>query len=211
MAWKFPRHRIDSNNPTATDPVNENFNEISHESGKLNEHNFESNAVSSVGDMAAKAAFVVTQTGQEVDHKIVDGTAGSSNTDGDALIIGTTFAWHSVFSVSVTTEDSLLWAIASCQVWGIGSFAACALSIDGYVLPETIVGGVSQDNDPNGYGRGGSNCVDTVALDAIIPIAGGKHTVELVVRFKAEDTYQSFLSSFNSILNRELIAIEMRR
>ena len=210
MAWKFPKRRIESGEPTGVEDINENFAEYSQESGSINEHNFRSNAISSRTELAATAGFVIKSTSEECDPGIVDGSSGPDLGAADTIHIGTTLGWYTILSTTVQTEDASLWVLGSVQAAAIGSWVACAISIDGYVLPETIAGGITQDNDPNGFGPGPSHFFPVVA-DAIIPVAAGKHTVELVVRFRQDGSVPTVVTSFSSVENRELIVIEMRR
>ena len=209
MSWKFPRRRIQSEEPTTPETVNENFFECAHESGKLNEHNFESNAIPSATNVAANAVYVVTHSFQAVNPGLVDGSAAANNTTGgaDNDIIGSTNAWVAVEDLSVTikTEDSILWIMGSAQHMN-SSILAMAISIDGYVLPETILGGVTEDNDPNGYGM--EITFAPYAVDAIVPVVGGEHTVEVVVKFR---DFAVDLANTATVQNRELIVVELRR
>jgi hypothetical protein len=210
MAWKFPKRKIESGEPTGVGDINENFAEYSQESGSINEHNFRSNAISSRTELAATAGFLIKSTSEECDPGIVDGSSGANNSASDTLTIGTTLGWYSALSTTIHTEDAFLWVLGSVQVMAIGTWATCAISVDGYVLPETISGGVTQSNDPNGFGPGASQNIPVV-VDAIVPISAGKHTVELVVKFKHDSTYLAVAASFSNVQNRELIVIEMRR
>ena len=208
MSWKLPQNRIQSNDPTTPESVNENFFEVVHESGKFNEHNFQSNAISSSSSLTTTAAYLITHSYQAVNPGIVDASSGTNNTTGgaDNDIIGHTTSWVGIEDLSVTikTEDSILWILGSVQVMNSTS-VALGVSIDGYVLPETILGGVTEDNDPNGFGM---EKAGPFVVDAIIPVEAGEHTVEIVVKFK---DFAPDLASSATVQNRELIVLELRR
>lgn len=209
MSWKFPRNRIQSNEPTTPEKINENFFEIVHESGNLNEHNFQANAISDRTVLAATAGYVVKHSYKVVNPGIVDGSAGADNTTSGALndIIGSTNTWVAIADMSATiqTEDSILWIMGSAQYMNACK-VAIAVSVDGYVLPETILGGVTQDNDPGGFGMRTSWAPYTV--DAVIPVSSGEHTIEIVARFKE---YSVDSANCSTVQNRELIIVELRR
>ena len=209
MAWKFPKRKIESGEPTGVEDINENFAEYSQESGSINEHNFRSNAIGSRTELAATAGFVVTSVSQAVNPNIVDGSSAPDNsTDSNNAIPGTTNAWTPIEDLSVTikTEDSPLWVLVSLQRFGI-SDASFAISIDGYVLPESVVGGITYDNDVYG------NLItpqSPYALDVVVPVIAGTHTVQAVVKFRSR-TFPSATTDLDAVQNRELIVIEMRR
>lgn len=215
MAWKFPKRRVEFGDPTAIDDINANFNAYSQEGGSVDEHNFRANAISSRSDLAPTVGLLITTASQEVNHGIVDaaGTASTPDnvTGGSANdIIGATSVWVPItgLSVSITTEDSPLWIIASLQRFNF-SDAAFAISIDGYVLSETIVGGTTRNNDPEGFGP--STPDSPYALDAVVPVGTGKHTVQVVARFRRRASWAATSALSDTIQNRELIVIELRR
>lgn len=210
MAWKFPKRKIESGEPTGVEDINENFAEYSQESGSINEHNFRSNAIGSRTELAATAGFVITSVSQAVNPNIVDGSSGPDNsTDGNNDIIGTTNAWVPIDDLSVTikTEDSPLWILASLQRFGI-SDASFAISVDGYVLPESIIGGVTYDNDPYSNPTAPQS---PYALDAVVPVTAGTHTIQAVAKFRSRSNPPASSGALDAVQNRELIVIEMRR
>jgi len=209
MAWKFPKRKIESGEPTGVEDINENFAEYSQESGSINEHNFRSNAISSRTELAATAGFVITSASQAVNPNIVNGSSGPDNsTDGNNDIPGTTNAWTPIDDLSITlkTEDSPLWVLVSLQHFGSAD-VSFAISIDGYVLPESIIGGVTYDNDPDSNPNSGES---PYVLDAVVPVIAGTHVVRAVVKFRSR-VFSTATGSLNAIQNRELIVVEMRR
>lgn len=210
MAWKFPKRRIQSGDPTGVEDMNENFAEYSQESGSINEHNFRAGAVSSRAELTANAGFVVTSVSQAVNPNIVDGSSGADNsTDANNDLIGTSNSWTAIDDLSVTikTEDAPLWIISSLQRFGL-SDASFAISVDGYVLPESIIGGVTYSNDP--YGAAATPQSPYV-LDVVIPVAAGTHTIQVVARFYRRASFPASSALLDAVQNRELIVIEMRR
>jgi len=210
MAWKFPKRKIESGEPTGVGDINENFAEYSQESGSINEHNFRSNAISSRTELAATAGFVITSASQAVNPNIADGSSGPDNsTDANNDIVGTANAWTPIddLSVTVKTEDSPLWVLASLQRFG-SSDVSFAISVDGYVLPESVIGGVTYDNDP--YGNPATP-QSPYALDVVIPVAAGTHTVQVVAKFHRRASFPAASANLDAIQNRELIVVEMRR
>ena len=215
MAWKFPKRRVEFEDPAAIDDINDNFNEYSQESGSIDEHNFRADAISSQSDLAPTAGLLVTVSSEEVNHGIVDQNASGEpdNTTGGAdndIIGDTANSWVSIddLPVTVQTEDSPLWILASLQRLNL-SDAAFAISIDGAVIPETIVGGVTRDNDPYGFGPSTPN--SPYAFDGIVSVAAGTHSVSVVARFFRRSSFPATTAVMDTIQNRELIVIELRR
>jgi hypothetical protein len=215
MAWKFPKRRIDLGDPAAVDAINDNFNEYSQESGSIDGHNFRADAISSQSDLASTAGLLITVSSKEVNHGIIDqdvagipdNTAGGVDND---IIGDTANAWASIddLTVTVQTEDSPLWILASLQRLN-SSDAAFAISVDGTVIPETIVGGATRDNDPYGFGPSTPN--SPYAFDGIVSVAAGTHTVSVVARFFRRTSSAATTALMDTIQNRELIVIELRR
>jgi hypothetical protein len=233
MSWKFPKYPIKETQVVDLEDMNENFYSFAEEiGGRLNEHNWQEGAISSNTQVAKDAAFVWHQDG---DSPTIGTFLAHPNT-GDQLITARP-TWTKIedCSVTFTSPDCLLWIHGTVQlnqvpataingvpsvtgnVWNDEYFQLIqfAIMIDGYVIPETIVGGTELDNDEV---CGIKQPMFPTGTSLVLPVAAGQHTITLVTRAVGPTFNKSTTAAVNQespwgfyASSRELIVLEMRR
>ena len=83
------------------------------------------------------------------------------------------------------------------------NYALAAIEIDGYVIPESVIGGAEPDND---RAHGVMLPAMPLATDIVFPVGPGEHTVSISVKVGSASGGKGV-----HISNAELICLEMRR
>mgnify|MGYP005829625941 CR=1 FL=1 len=122
MAWKYPKHRLQKFQPTSIDEINSNMAQVAQESGRLNEHNWQREAVSDKSSLATTASTQIRGTYRSIDP--IDSSLGDPFwvQVGSAMAIPSychtvvgNIDWVIIDSISISTENSLIWINASFQ------------------------------------------------------------------------------------------------
>ena len=230
MSWRFPRHLITDGRVLDADDLNQDFQPFAEElGGKLNEHNWQEQSVESFSYVQRDAAFLYHWSGQ---RGVSTGTPLLKPGQTKNFLFGSTLAasevdlvheilpisdWNVVTgtSLSFTSAPGLLWVHGSLQLQVqdteqpfITPGVLVALRINGTVVPETVIGGLEEANDPRcglSYGS------QPVATSVVWPTPGGQTTVELVVRTLPLDTDDAWKGESVYVFGREVFALEMRK
>jgi hypothetical protein len=210
----YPKHKFEDCEVVSVDDVNENFRDaIDEMQGNLGEQNFKRNAFTSLEDIASSAAIRVhhrniicdpfeTHTGFAFGEVPQPNGQTEKLLQRDMMILGDSEEFQPIadLSVDIITDNSILWIMTSFQqsMWNpsdatSGEGVQYALRVDGSVIYETVTGGLDTENEPQGMGT--NNTTVGVTIDAIIPITGGVHKVEVVYRLNHQD------SDMKSVLN----------
>ena len=219
MSWRFPKFPTKANRIPDVDDMNANFLAVAEElGGQLNEHNWKVNAITDKADVSQdifvwhssfqdvqdqKAHISISprsiQIPERTSWRIIEGSTG-----GDA-------------SVTFSSPACLLWIHASLQIvqdpdsptgntWANDNYfnyALAAIEVDGYVIPETVIGGAEPDNDRvHGVFYGAM----PVATSVVFPVGPGMHKVSIVAKTGARAEGRGI-----HVDNAELICLEMRR
>ena len=236
MSWKFPKYPVKNTQVIDLEDMNENFLESVEEiGGRLNEHNWKEGAIAATTSLEKDAAFAWHQDGAFVQRLVSWPQPVVAGAPKDQLIPARP-TWTPVddCSLTFTPPDCLLWIHGSVQLVqgaslnsssgppsNIGGFwngnyfvyVQFAIQIDGYVIPETIIGGTEIDNDLN---TGVRMPMMPLVTDIVFPITTGSHTIKLVVRTvgpsldKAGTTQDTSPKGFY-VSCREIMCLEMRR
>lgn len=216
MSWRFPKFPTATNSVPDVDETNANFYEVVEEiGGRLNEHNFEAGTFSIYAALDSDAGFVFHAKDMGA-GRIVPGPA----IGGDDTRIPARSGWRKLedASISFTSPATLLWINASLQVtqnpttmpagtaWANDdafNYVMVGIEVDGYVIPESVIGGAEPDND-RAYGVIWPTM--PLATDIVFPIGPGEHTVSLVVRVGAREGGKGV-----HVGKCEIICLEMRR
>lgn len=221
MAWKYPRTRQRNGSPVDADAFNEDIESMLQDiQGNLNEHNWASGAFPAATDYTKSAAIRFGRQVEEVNPRLpLNPTPAllANVVSGNAVRTETNFQWVPVLSRTVRVDPSVLWMMASFQ--HSASIPAdpsertgiiYALRLDGIVLTETILGSGNRNNDPNGEGVDGIGTHMAFDLEAVVPVTGGSHTIELVARMAMGIEMQTpAADDYWMIHNREIIVVEM--
>ena len=216
MSWRFPRFPTKANRVPSVDDMNENFFEFVEEiGGRLNEHNWAANAISAKADVAQDACFVWHSDDNDPSTQFPSAAIGALG-DGDVRVPQRS-SWRVIKSVTFTSPACLLWIHSSLQItqdpddpannyWTTDSkfnYALSGIQVDGYVIPETVIGGAEPDND-RAYGV--RMPAVPVASSAVFPVGAGPHTVSIVVKTGAKKGGEGI-----HVQAAEIICLEMRR
>jgi hypothetical protein len=225
MAWKYPKHRTRDAQPMDLDALNTNFETVVQEmQGNLNEHNWASGAFTSPEAYAKGAVLRVRRTSNEVVPMAAYPLPSSEPPANVADVISGTpyqvlpnYEWGAVMSQTVRTDATILWIMASFQ-HSVSDYAGTArngvmyaIRLDGIVLTETITGSGERFTDAKGEGIDGDGTHMPFAIEAIVPVVAGPHTVELVARMAATVGGSPSLigGDYWMIHNREMITVEV--
>jgi hypothetical protein len=203
MSHYYPKHRFKKGEPVSSDDLNEDFRDPLHEiQGNLGEQNWKKDSFTSVDSLEKDAAIRVHHRLRRVDpfqpgdigrstfNEISIGPA--NHTEGmlsyGTMVLGQSRDWKTVadMSAKLSFDNSVLWIMCDVQLsrWvidnNLGSGVQFALSVDGAVVAETVTGSLDRDNEPDGIGLD-HRCA-SYTIEAIYPITGGVHTIELVYR-----------------------------
>lgn len=96
-------------------------------------------------------------------------------------------------SVDVLTDNATLWIMSSVQIslWptdsrGVTEGVQLALRIDGAIVYETLSGGIDLENELSGPGT--NNVCVPITVDAVVPVTGGSHKIEIVYKVNHTDS-----------------------
>lgn len=236
MSWKYPKHNLENPNVVGMDDVNENFRAVVEEvSGELNEHNWKRRAFSERAMLADDAGIVLHKKVVEADP-----TTGVFTPGCHRVLLDKDWQLLAGMEITFTTTGGTHWLLASLQAtspfdwsafgaggagrWGI----QFALSLNGAVLAQSIIGSADLTNDlietfqsPSPVNIGfitintpaPSSAKFSVVSEAIIDVPPGKHTVRfLAAPPKAADLSGATLSNTSKwVGTRELIVAELLR
>ena len=218
MSWRFQKLPITTTTVPDVDDMNENFYEIAEEiGGKLNEHNWKSGAFSSaVTNLALDSCFVYHSGANDLSNQRAQLKVSGS------VVVPERSAWRRIDSTTQTfvAPGCLLWIHATAQINltaydnnpTAGSVAAVTanyntaffgIEVNGYVIPESVVGGSEPENDAT---AGVYRSTMPLGTSIIFPLPPGETTVSMVVRSGAKKDGKGLY-----VNNAELICLEMRR
>ena len=224
MAIVIPKYAFASGQPMDKDQINENFETVVEEiQGALGEHNWKEDAFSSITTVDEESLLHVYKTDTAIDHGM-DATTYPTSSPSASFRVSNNHEWVVIgevdgsdpMEITITTGNSVLWAMFSFQQeptrGGSVKLPGCtyAITIDGAIIPETIIGTVDRSNDRKGESVAMTNTGFTI--DCVIPVAPGSHTIAAVARMVSDEDYNNFDSTtdFYEVFNRELIIIEMK-
>ena len=214
MSWRFPRFPTKANRVPSVDDMNENFFEFTEEiGGRLNEHNWKAGAISSKTDIKQDACFVWHSNDNDPETQYPTAATATSG-DGD-VDIPQRVAWREVTTTSFASPGCLLWIHASAQITQnrtVGTYwqndtgfnwVLMGIRVDGYVIPETVIGSMEPENDRAfGLRMGALPVISSV----VFPVGAGEHEVALVVK-----TGNKKGATGVHVQGAEIICLEMRR
>lgn len=202
MGYRFPPNRLKDTEVIDIERTNENFQAVTEEaSSNLNEHNWEDGAFVSATQVKADrdvfentAAYRLFRESRNSDA-VVDPRTGT-NPAGD---VEESQAWTTVpdLTKTFTSEGGMVYVIGSCGVYNHVPNSAprpdrgnhFAIRIDGQVINESIVGGeepAQEDLNRTATSKlhsfGQVRFSFPVCAEAIMMLAPGVHTVEMVIR-----------------------------
>ena len=220
MSHYYPKNRFDAKQVISVDDLNDNFRDALHEvQGNLGEQNWKKAAFTDVTRLEKDAVIRIHHRTRVVDA-FNPGPAGAGTTGEVAtaftghteifaptgtMFLGQSRDWLRVadMGASLSTDNSLLWVMCDVQLSRFpvtnndGDGVAFALMVDGAVVAETITGSLEADNEPDGTGLD-HRCAP-YTIEAIIPVTGGAHSVELVYRTnKMSDTVAGDLAEVDT-------------
>lgn len=215
MAWRFPMEMPQTGAACDPDEVTAAMQPFIEElSGALDEHNFAASAFTraNIDDDAAMALFAYRQADD------ASTTTATANTG----LVPMAKSWAPVttssgtdFADTVTTDEGMLWIMASFfsrQVWpGV----LYAIAVDGLVLEESVSGGTEYSGETirvatvAGMPWGPGICMGhhTVLLQTMVPVPAGTHTVQVVAYAIQAD--KTVATQTYEVYARELITIEL--
>ena len=214
MSWRFPKFPTATNSVPDVDDTNANFYEVVEElGGRLNEHNF-SGASFTRGDVAPEAGFVYHSNSNDA------GDTDNPAIGASDIRIPARSGWRKIeeTTITFTSPACILWINASLQAvqnpttmpagttWANDdafNYVIVGIEVDGYVIPESVIGGAEPDND-RAYGV--ILPAMPLATDIVFPIGPGEHTVQLAIQVGASPGGKGV-----HVSNAELICLEMRR
>tara|TARA_R100000655_G_scaffold16609_1_gene35986 strand:+ start:615 stop:1292 length:678 start_codon:yes stop_codon:yes gene_type:complete len=223
MAQRFPKHNPKGGEVMDVESYNESFRPVVEElGGRLNENNWKSGAVSSIDDCSAGYALRVRHAHTTVNWTALNSFGQPEASPTGAFKVNQLMEWQVIdgLSVTFTTRGLLLWVMASLQYDGAellhgGSANYYAylefgiqfgIRVNGFVVEESIVGGLERSNDVKGEGY----CSDIapVVFDALVPVPPGEVVVEIVTRMPKNSDFKTSEDYYFEVFNRELIVIE---
>jgi len=217
MAIRYPRNTLASGQPLDHEEFNENLRGFASElDGRLNEHNWDDAATNglTISDMHPASVLVIKQAFQTVDTFVLAGGPPATGLTNSFRALNN-LSWTVIDDLSLTVEagDSLLWILASFQhqrtPTATANIVGCqyAISIDGEIISESIVGGVDRSNDRKGEALAWK--YSPIVLEAIVPVAPGRRIIEVVARVPRNEDFavQNSLVDYYEVLHRELIAV----
>jgi len=224
MSHVFPRHRPKLGEPINADDVNEAFRTtIDTVQGHLGEHNWADGAIASRGDMAADVALRAAGTSQAVDWTTFNAANEPASGPVGAHEASSNMQWETEPQTTVTcnTRGGIVWIMASWQMdagesTSIASYfdrlVGCqfAIKLDGYIVEETIIGGMERANDKRGEALAWD--IAPQVIDCVLPLEPGQHTISLAFRQSRNTSWLPMPGApdrlFYELFNREIIVIE---
>lgn len=216
MSWKYPEHPLKNGNVVGIDDINRNLTEFAEEvDGGLNEHNWERDSFVR-SDCADDVSIEVWKNSVKQDPSInyMDTIEEFSQLRQIPAWSPVKSASYSA-SETITTGSCVLWIMYTGQHrQASGGFnegiAQFAIRVNGTIIPETITGSASSSRDvvhhesrdakspfpgiaanrPHTavvFGAGINHRFRSVALDAIVEVGAGTHTIEVCARLYAAE------------------------
>lgn len=214
MAWRFPKEMPQTGAAVDPDEVTAAMQPFIEElSGGLDEHNFKSGAFTraNMADDVAMALFHMVQA---------DDASGTTST-ADTGVVQMVKSWSPILSDNgdyyedtVTTDECILWIMASFQTRQAWPGVCWGIAVDGVVVLESVQGGTEYSSETvlapitgETYSPGVCNPHHAVTLEALVPVPAGTHTVE--VRGLPIQADKSIATQEYEVYARELITIEL--
>ena len=214
MSWKIPKHLLTAGDVLDLDKVNENARTFVEEiDGNLGEHNWADGAFA-IANCADDFVLQVKSVYEEVDPDL-EGGEGTGNFFPGPAVVGTVhevagamdYGLVDAMTMTFQTANSLLWLIFSGQQQADQPYLdpqlVVAIEVDGVLIPESVYGGHETGNDP--YGQQCYNQAHAIAVDCIVPVIPGQHTVRVMAR--GTDATRVISGNSARLYNREFIAI----
>jgi hypothetical protein len=183
MAWKYPPYTMKALAVMATEDFSENCERIIEEvTGELNEHNWQADAFTRA-DVADAAQFVLSST-------FVEDPLSCDPSDYSGVltfVLPTVATWQVIGGTQkiLQTHDCILWITGSVQYSGLYWSADLKTQyLDATPENEAVridrsAGGVGYASyQTYGFGRP----AEPLQTEAVVPVATGTHTIELVAR-----------------------------
>ena len=261
MAIVFPKKAVEAETPMDLNEMNANFQEVVQEAqGNLGEHNWKEDAFTSVAEVSEGAVLRCYKSDQHVNwfdsarnasklqkHPPLGTGLSAASLPSNAFKISNNHEWQTIRSegssadpmeITVTTDNSLLWIVFSCQMdfgsseevdastytdestVGTGTNLPgfqIAIAVDGAVVAETITGSMDRANDPTGEGI--HYLRTPLAIDCLYPVTSGAHVITAKARtaFDAASARSSSneykldsTTDFYAVFSSELFVVEMR-
>ena len=202
MGYRFPPNKLKDTEVVDIERTNENFQAIAEEaSSNLNEHNWEDGAFVSATQVKADrdifantAAYRLFRESRNSDA-VLDPKTGTN----PAGNVEESQAWTTVpdLTKTFTSEGGMVYVIGSCGVYNHVENSAprpdrgnhFAIRVDGQVITESIVGGeepmqedLNRTAESHLHSFGQVRFSFPVCVEAIMMLAPGVHTVEMVIR-----------------------------
>lgn len=202
MGYRFPPNRLKDTEVIDIERTNENFQAVTEEaSSNLNEHNWEDGAFVSATQVKADrdvfentAAYRLFRQSQS-SERVLDPKSGVYS----AAEIEESQAWTTVpqLKKTFTSQGGMVYIIGSCGVHNHVDESAprpdrgnhFAIRVDGQVITESIVGGEEPSQEDLNrtatsklHSFGQVRFSFPVCAEAIMMLAPGVHTVEMVIR-----------------------------
>lgn len=202
MGYRFPPNKLKDTEVVDIERTNENFQAIAEEaSSNLNEHNWEDKAFVSATQVKADRDIFANTAAYRLFRESVNTSAvldprTGTNPAGD---VEESQAWTTVpdLTKTFTSEGGMVYVIGSCGVYNHVENSAprpdrgnhFAIRVDGQVINESIVGGeepmqedLNRTAESHLHSFGQVRFSFPVCAEAIMMLAPGVHTVEMVIR-----------------------------
>ena len=202
MGYRFPPNRLKDTEVIDIERANENFQAIVEEaSSNLNEHNWEDKAFVSATQVKADRDIFANTAAYRLFRESVSSDAvldpkTATNPAGD---VEESQAWTTVpdLTKTFTSEGGMVYVIGSCGVYNHTEKNAprpdrgnhFAIRVDGQVITESIVGGeepmqedLNRTAESHLHSFGQVRYSFPVCAEAIMMLAPGVHTIEMVIR-----------------------------
>lgn len=211
MGWKFPERLPRTNRVVDYRDFNSALLPFAEEDGRFNEHNWNEDLQTQL----TRATDLDDDVSFRVGHVFIEEDA-SENFNGTPEFIEADGGWTLIpdMTFSFSTRGGVLYVLGSLQ-FGVGDIATTALvytrlavRLDGAILPESVVG------DQDFYSSGATMEIGLAGrlqgadIDHSIPIAAGRHIVELVADVRSVNRDDGDLRG--AFYNRELLVWEIR-
>ena len=202
MGYRFPPNRLKDSEVIDIERANENFQAIVEEaSSKLNEHNWEDKAFVSATQVKADRDIFANTAAYRLFRESVSSDAVLDPQSGlfSGGDVEESQAWATVpdLTKTFTSQGGMVYVIGSCGVFNHVDNSAprpdrgshFAIRVDGQVITESIVGGeepMQEDLNRTATSKlhsfGQVRFSFPVCSEAIMMLAPGVHTIEMVIR-----------------------------
>ena len=197
MGYRFPPNKLKDTEVVDIERTNENFQAIAEEaSSNLNEHNWEDGAFVSATQVKADRDIFANTAAYRLFRESRNSPKTGTNPAGD---VEESQAWTTVpdLTKTFTSEGGMVYVIGSCGVYNHVENSAprpdrgnhFAIRVDGQVITESIVGGeepmqedLNRTAESHLHSFGQVRFSFPVCVEAIMMLAPGVHTVEMVIR-----------------------------